>query len=118
MVERRAEILASRRVNPLFEDRLKSVEDLVRQIFIFTVDTDEFPPRCPHCDDQALLRCAGRQMASNLAQPWVGTWKCPKCGFFIDTYKRIDPKSIIWLDLRYPKPTKKPKVQPDTHEKT
>lgn len=118
MIQKRVEMLASKQVSPLIEDRLRCVEDLVRQIFISTVDTDESPPRCPHCDDQELIRCAGRQMASNLAQPWVGTRKCPKCGFFIDTYKRIDPKSMIWLDLRYAKAANKPKVQPDTHEKT
>lgn len=117
MVERRIETLASRQVNPLFEGRLKCMEDLVRQIFISMGDMDEFPPRCPHCDGQELIRCAGRQMASNSAQPWVATRKCPKCGFFIDTYKRIDPKSITWLDLRYAKPANKPKVQPDAHEK-
>ena len=109
MVERRIEILASKRVDPSFEDRLKCVEDLVRQIFISTVDTDESPPHCPHCDNQELIRCVGRQMGSNLTQPWVVTWKCPKCGFFIDTYKRVDPKSISWLDLRYAKPADKPK---------
>lgn len=98
MVERRIEILASKRVDPSFEDRLKCVEDLVRQIFFSTVDTDESPPHCPHCDNQELIRCVGRQTRSNLAQPWVITWKCPRCSFFIDTYKRVDSKSIRWHD--------------------
>ena len=110
MIEKKAEMLASRQVDPSAEDRLKCVEDLVRQVFFSTVDTDESPPHCPHCDNQELIRCVGRQMGSNLTQPWVITWKCPKCGFFIDTYKRVDPKSIRWLNLRYVKPADKSRI--------
>lgn len=94
MIDERVEMLASRRMNPSLEDRVRCLEDLVHQVFLLTVDTDECPPLCPHCEDEELCRCEGRQMESKLAQPWVLTWKCPKCGFFLDTYRRIAPKSI------------------------
>ena len=94
MVKERVEILASRKIDPSVKDRLRFLEDLVQQIFTTTVDIDEYPPCCPHCDNQELFTAEGRETESSLAQPWVITWKCPKCGFFMNTYKRIDPKSI------------------------
>jgi predicted nucleic-acid-binding Zn-ribbon protein len=94
MIEKRVEMLASRQIDPPVEHRLRCLEDLVQQIFTITVDTDEYPPYCPHCDNQELFEAEGRETESSLAHPWVITWKCPKCGFFMNTYKRIDPKSI------------------------
>jgi predicted RNA-binding Zn-ribbon protein involved in translation (DUF1610 family) len=108
MVKRRVKALASRQTDPSVEDRLRCVEDLVHQIFCIAVNTREYPPYCPHCDNQELFRCEGRETESSLAQPWVITWKCPKCGFFIDTFKRIDPESIRWIDPDTGKFTSKP----------
>jgi hypothetical protein len=98
MIEKRVEILASKQIHPAIEHRLRCLEDLVQQIFNITVDTEEYPPLCPHCNNQELFQAEGRETESSLAQPWVITWKCPKCGYFINTYKRIDPKSIKWID--------------------
>jgi len=97
MVEKRVELLASRQVDPLLEDRVRCLENLVHEFFSLTVDTDKYPPLCPRCGNQELCRCEGREMKSKLAQPWVITWKCPQCGFFMNTYNRIDPKSINWV---------------------
>jgi predicted RNA-binding Zn-ribbon protein involved in translation (DUF1610 family) len=96
MIEKRVEILASKQMGPPVEDRLKCVEDLTLQILPLAVDTDKYPPFCPHCGNQKLLRCEGREVGSTSANSWAPTWKCPKCGFFMNTYKRIDPKSIQW----------------------
>ncbi len=97
MVKKRIETLASRQVDPSLEERVRCLENLVHEIFSLTVDTGEYPPCCPHCDNQELFQCEGKEIESKLAHPEVITWKCPKCGFFINTYKRIDPASIKWV---------------------
>ena len=99
MIEKRVEILASRKADPSLEDRVRCLEDLVYYIIsLGGIDTREYPPYCPHCEGQKMFRCEGRETESTIANPWVLTWKCPKCGYFINTYKRIDPKSIKWID--------------------
>ena len=98
MVEKRVEVMASMQVAPALEERVRRLEDLVHKIISITVDNREYPPDCPRCEGQELFRCDGRETKSTIAHPWVPTWKCPKCGYFIDTYKRIDPKSIKWID--------------------
>jgi len=99
MIEKKAEMLASRQVDPSVEDRVRCLEDLVYYIIsLGGIDTREYPPYCPHCEGQKMFRCEGRETESTIADPWVSTWKCPNCGYFINTYKRIDPKSIKWID--------------------
>lgn len=98
MVEKRIETLASKQVDPSLEERVRCLENLVHEVFSITVDHNRYPPYCPRCDGQELFQCEGREAESTIAHPWVSTWKCPKCGFFINTYKRIDPKSIRWID--------------------
>ena len=110
MIEKRVEMVASTQVHASLEHRIRYVEDLVHQLFSMPVDTDEYPPFCPRCDGQYLSRCEGKETESTIAHPWVITWKCPKCGFFMDTYKRIDPKSIKWLELNSGKSADKPKT--------
>jgi hypothetical protein len=110
MVEKRVKMLASRRIGPSVEDRLRSLEDLVYQILSIGVDTCKYPPYCPHCEGQEMFRCEGRETESTIAIPWVSTWKCLKCGFFINTYKHIDPKSIKWIDPDTSELIEKPRV--------
>ena len=98
MIEKRVEILASMRMDPSLEGRLRCLEDLVYQIFSVPLSIGEYPPTCPRCQNQDLSRCEGKETESKLACPWVITWRCPRCDFFIDTYHRIDPKSICWVD--------------------
>ena len=98
MVQKRVETLAAREIDPSLEDRVKCLENLVHELFSTTVDTNEYPPYCPRCENQELIKGEGMETESRLAQPWVITWKCPKCGFFINTYKRIDPESIKWIN--------------------
>ncbi len=111
MIEKKAEMLVSRQVDPSVEERIRELEDLVCQILITPQVTNEFPPFCPHCDGQLLLRCEADEVYSRYRG--VLTWKCPKCGFFVNTYKRIDPKSIKWSDadsgvhINKPKPSAK-----------
>ena len=108
MVKKRVEILASTEIIAPLEERIRELEDLVCQILSVPSVTDEFPPFCPHCDGQLLLKCEADEMYS--AYVGVLTWKCPKCGFFVNTYKRIDPKSIERRDPQYSKPTDNLKV--------
>jgi len=96
MIEKKAEILASIKVDPLLEERVRFLESLLLDTYSLAIDTSEYPPLCPRCEDRDMLRCEGREMESNLANPIILTWKCPKCGFFLNTYHRIDPKSIKW----------------------
>ncbi len=117
MIEKRVEMLASRQVDQSLEDRVRSLENLVHEIFSLTVDTRKYPPYCPRCEGQELFRCDGRETESTIAHPWVPTWKCPKCGYFINTYKRIDPKSIKWIDPDSGEYIDKPKLQRDTGER-
>lgn len=98
MVEERVKKHVSRMVEPSFETRLKCVEDLLHQILRLAVDTRESPPICPYCEDQELMRCEGKQIDSAMSDSELMTWKCPKCGFYIDTFKRFDPKSLRWID--------------------
>jgi len=123
MVVKRIEMLAPEHTAPSVEDRLRCLEDLLHQVLLMayvlfmTVDAVEWPPRCPHCDNQELIRCEGRETESSLAHGWVITWKCPKCGFSINTHKRIDPKSIEWLDLGGGSHTGKPKASARSRRK-
>lgn len=111
MIEKRVEIMASRQVDPSkFEDRLRCVEDLVFQRLCVAMDRFENPPLCPRCDNQELFECEGRETESTLASPWVITWKCPKCGYFLNTYKGIDPGSITWIDPKSGDYIDKPKA--------
>jgi len=109
MIEKRVEMLASRQVDPSLEERVRCLENLVHEIFSLTVDTRKYPPYCPRCEVQELFESEGRETESTIADPWVPTWKCPKCGYFINTYKRIDPKSIKWVDHNSGGYTNKPK---------
>jgi predicted RNA-binding Zn-ribbon protein involved in translation (DUF1610 family) len=98
MIDERVEILASKRLDAQLEDGVRCLENLVHEVFSLTVDNKRYPPLCPRCDNQELFRCEGREAESKLAHPWVLTWKCPACGFFVNTYKRIDPASTKWID--------------------
>lgn len=98
MIEKRVEMLASRQTDPSLEERVRCLENLVHEVFMLTVDTDEHPPLCPHCENQEMRKCEGREIETNIGIPWVPTWKCPKCGYFLNTYKRIAPESIELIE--------------------
>lgn len=98
MVNKKVEMLASRQVDPTLEERVRCLEDLVHTLVCFALDYRKFPPFCPRCEGQQLLPGEGREVESNIAHPWVPTWKCPKCGYLINTYKRIDPESITGIE--------------------
>jgi len=116
MIEKKVELLASKQGNPLLEDRVRCLEDLLHQVLSVGVDTLEYPPLCPRCGDQELCRCEGREMESTFAHPEVHTWKCPKCGYFVNTYRGIDPQSIKWVDPESGDYIKKPKST-ESHRK-
>jgi hypothetical protein len=109
MVEKRVKVLAAREADPSVEDRLRCLEDLVHQLFSLADSTHGWPPLCPHCDNQELIWAEGKQMESKstLALAWAHTWRCPKCGFFLNTSKRIDARTIVELDRSIGKSTSK-----------
>ena len=98
MVEERVQMLTSRKAAPSLEDRVRCLEDLVHQLFSVAVTTHKWLPICPHCHNQELLRAEGTEAESTFAIPQVLTWHCPRCGFFLNTFARIDPKSLKWVE--------------------
>jgi hypothetical protein len=110
MIKKRIEELASREVDPSLEEKVRFLSSLV-------LDIREYPPLCPRCEDQEMRRCEGREIESKIGYPWVLTWKCPKCGFFMDTYHRIDPKSLTWLEDYSKKDDHKKSVSPKPQKK-
>jgi len=98
MIEKRVEELASRQVDPSLEERVRCLEDLAHTLVCFALDYRKFPPLCPRCEGQQLLPGEGREVESSIVHPWVPTWKCPQCGYVINTYKRIDPESITGIE--------------------
>lgn len=108
MVEKRVEMLAAKETSPAVEDRLRCLEEFVHQLFSVAVDTDEFPPYCPHCDNQQMFYAEGTETESTRRVTQIHTWKCPGCGFFINTSRRIDPNSIRWVDPNTGKFASKP----------
>ena len=69
MVEKRVEILALSQIDPSLEERARCLENLVHEIFSITVDHNQYPPYCPHCDGQELFWCEGREAESTIAHP-------------------------------------------------
>jgi hypothetical protein len=98
MVEARIESMASKQVDRFPEARISYLEDLVHQIIAMTINWAEYQLMCPRCKNEELISAEGREIDSKLKHPEVITWKCPECGFFINTYKRIDPKTIRFSD--------------------
>lgn len=97
-------------VTPL-EERVRCLEDLVHYLTGIAIVTGDYPPPCPHCENQDLLQAEGKQTQTRRAIPEVHTWACPKCGFFLDTYQRIDPESIRWVDPKTGKLLRSPPGQ-------
>jgi len=100
MVEKRVGMLAARQVSSPVEHRLKCLEGLVHELISVVAIYHEWPLTCPQCENEELYWAMGTEIESTLAHPQVYTWKCAKCGFFIDTSKRIDPESIGWVNPR------------------
>lgn len=98
IVEKRVQILASKKVAPSVEDRVRCLESLVHELWSVAMDTREYPPSCPHCGNEQLFEAEGMEMETTRARPGVNTWACPECGFFVNTSHRIDPRSIRWVD--------------------
>lgn len=111
MIEKRVEMLAKKKAPPSFEERLKCLEDLMNQAFSY-LSTHDWSPFCPYCENRELLQAEGIETESTRAHKETHTWRCSECGFFLDTPKRIDPKSIKWSDPGAAKSALKPKSPP------
>lgn len=111
MIKERVEMLAKKKAPPSFEERLKCLEDLMNQAFSY-LSTHDWSAFCPYCENRELLKADGIETESTRVRKGTHTWRCPECGFFLDTPKRIDPKSIEWSDPGAAKSDLKPKSPP------
>jgi len=89
--------MVEKRVDPSTEERIKWLQWLVHDLYL-CLDTEEWPPSCPRCQNERLYECQGMETLITERRSETITWKCPKCGFFIDSAFRIDPKSLRWID--------------------
>jgi len=80
------------------EERVWCLEHFVHYIIGVAIDREEYPPLCPQCEDQDMLMVEGKETETRRAKPYTHTWACPKCAFFLNTYRRLDPGSIWWVD--------------------
>jgi len=97
MVEKRVEMIASTKVNPSIEEQVRYLQGLVYEL-LARQETKTWPPACPRCENEELFECEGVETLIKQRRPEAPTWKCAKCGFFIDTSHRIDPKSLRWVN--------------------
>ncbi len=111
LIKERVEVLAKKKVPPVGEERLRCIEDLMYQIFLHLRDND-CQLVCPRCRNQDLVITWGIEMGATNAYGIRPTSKCPKCGYFLDTFKRIDPKSLKWDDLGAAEAALKPEPPP------
>ena len=94
--EKRAEILALREIGLLDEERLKWINKLVRLALSRLMEHKMSAP-CPCCNEQNLRFAWGNIKGTRGRQGGeVFTWKCPNCGWFLDTFNRMDPESVGW----------------------
>lgn len=97
MVEKRVKMITSTKVDSSVGERVRWLEGLVWGLYM-RQDTKEWPPACPRCENESLYECEGIETLITQRCPETPTWKCAKCGFFIDTSFRIDPKSLRWVN--------------------
>jgi len=107
MVEKRVEMIASTKVDPSIETRVRYLQGLVHELFM-RQNTKRWPPTCPHCENEELFLCEGVETMIRERIPNIPTWKCAKCGFFIETSHRINPKSLRWVNPDTDKFTDRP----------
>jgi hypothetical protein len=107
MVEKRVEMIASAKVDPSIETQVRYLKGLVHELHM-RHNTRKWPPACPHCENDELYLCEGVETLITTRHPEMPTWKCAKCGFFIDTSHRIDPKSLRWVNPDTDKFTDRP----------
>lgn len=94
--EKRAEILALREIGLSDEEGLKRIDKLVR-LALSRLNEHEIPAPCPCCNKQNLRLAWGNLKGTSGKQgDEVFTWKCPDCGWFLDTFSRMDPESVGW----------------------
>ena len=113
MVEKRVEMIASTKVEPSIEERVRFLQGLVYDLYA-RQDTKSWPPACPRCENEDLYECEGVETLIKHRRPEMPTWKCAKCGYFIDTSQLIDPKSLRWVNPETGKFTDKPTPAPES----
>ncbi len=95
MIDKRVEMLAKQKAPPSLEERIRCCEGLIYQLALYCNNHYE-PLVCPHCPNQELSLAWGDETESPNAEKEIPVLKCPKCGYFPDTYRRIDAQSVKW----------------------
>jgi len=100
LIQQKVETLVSKKFGNL-EERLELIDRLLCQLLCTLLENDLTAP-CPRCDSKdeynALYLAWGEEVDPSEKCGEVPTWKCPKCGWYWDTFGRIDPESIKWSD--------------------
>jgi hypothetical protein len=96
MIEKRVEMLASQKVEPSVEERLKYLEGLTNQIVtaVGSISPGEFEScvvACPRCCDSDLFPYTGKGVLTGRT---LLIWKCYKCGFITRAQEPVDRKSL------------------------
>jgi len=101
LIKKRVATLAAKRLGVSDEEHLRWHDELLWQV-LSTLLENRLPALCPQCEKKGeyrLLLAWGDEIGPNgEREKEVPTWKCPNCGWFVDTFKRKDPKSIKWND--------------------
>lgn len=97
MVEKRVEDLASKRLNPSVEQRLRFLEGLLSQVMITTYD-EECPWECPRCGQElvgAMVAAKGETEAD------IFVYACPDCRFLLTPWREapdgVDEASLFFI---------------------
>lgn len=114
LIERNVDSLASKKLGKL-EEGLEWIDHLLCEL-LCTLRENNLTALCPRCDSKgkynALYLAWGEEIDPSGKRGEVPTWKCPKCGWYWDTFGRIEPKSIKWDDPSAAKSSLKPKHPP------
>jgi hypothetical protein len=96
MVEKRVEMLASRKADPSVEERLRFLEGLIAEVMIIAYEP-ETPWWCPRCGQELADAMIAEKGATS---PDIFVYACPKCHFFVVPWGDA-PKGIAVDSLRF-----------------
>ena len=111
MIEERIQMLANQQAPLSDEGRLNCLEALVLQAGVYLKDND-WPFFCPRCREHEMLYAKGEADIRPGEKEEAITFKCPGCGYFLDTPDHIDPDSLEWCDPSAAEAALNPKPAP------
>ena len=100
LTEKKLDALVHKKFGAL-EDRLRYIDDLLNRLLCEYCIEKDLPAICPRCRDKEkgrLFFARGYEMQDDGTKRGAPSWKCAKCGWYLDIHGRIDPKSLKWDD--------------------